>query len=133
MNADCELRLLQDSWTKVFQTYLTWFTWNFNTHILILGGVLSIQQLQRNSVLIAFLTLMFALLAVGASIAMLVYHNQIRHRAAELEPTTEAKLVFGGALSGYMRISTLLTNLILVAAWGFLLLAQLFSVVAADK
>ena len=117
-----ELKLLQDSWIKIWQTYMTWFTWHFGIHIVAMGGIFAKRPLWFEGVAASVFMVFFTTLAIIASWAMITYDNETRQRAHCLAKNSAVgtNVILGGAVIRVARWATGITNLFVLVAWVFI-------------
>jgi hypothetical protein len=115
-----ELKLLHDSWVRLWQTYVTWFTWHFGLHIATFAGLFQIVTLRPNAVGVAKFLIAFAVLGLLEAIAALIFDLQVKRRAKILgKGIGSTAAIFGGFLTQYAGPAMILTNLLVVVAWGY--------------
>lgn len=118
-----ELKLLEDSWIRVTQTYMNWFSWHFGIHVAAFAAFFATVSTLRVEIFPAAI-FMIALdsLGIGAGIAMFRYDGFVRGRVAQISNDPDVTGLFcGGAVGRYARGATLATNVIVLCAWIFLL------------
>lgn len=117
MNSNSRFGLIVESWTRFWQTYITWFTWHFAIHMTILAGYFSLDAIQDRAASAALFIMIFAALGLGANACMVWYGCQTRKLAQRLAPGYVTEVTLGGALSRYAGWATLITGVLLNVMW----------------
>jgi hypothetical protein len=115
-----EITLLQDTWIRIWQSYMRWFSWHFLTHLGSLAAVMSNEALRKLAATAALFMGFFGLLGAGAAVALWMYDHSVRVRLEELRNDPKANdALFGGAILKMARWACLATKLLIIAAWGY--------------
>jgi hypothetical protein len=125
-----ELKLLQNSFIKIWQSYMVWFSWHFFVHLTAIGAVLTVPALQEHALLASAFMGFFGLLGAGAAVQMASYDYAARRRFAELETRPASTALLASPILGYARWACLITKAMLVVAW---IVIGLHPPVAAQK
>ena len=118
-----EIKILQDAWIKIWQMYMTWFTWHFGINVVGLGWALS-RDLKSNDLRLqagtgALLMVFFATLTIFVALKMRGFHIATAERARSLELGVHHSLIFGEPLARYACFATLVANIAILIAWVF--------------
>jgi hypothetical protein len=89
MKLEDEIKLVQDSVTKYWAMYMTWFSWHFGIQIVAFGGAFSVKALASHLRLVAIYLFVTGIAAVGGSIFMIIYH---RRTATHLRALSHGRL-----------------------------------------
>ena len=81
-----EIKLLQDTWIKVWQMYMTWFTWHFGINVAALGWALTSKDYRPQATIGALFMVLFASLTILVAMKkMRGFHMTTIARATALD------------------------------------------------
>lgn len=113
-----EITLLQDTWIRIWQSFMRWFSWHFAIHIATIYGVLGAVQMQEHRVKVSVFMFIFGFLGACAAGAMCIYDHSARTRLESLRAAPVANnVLFGGAILKLARWACLFTNILILLAW----------------
>ena len=101
--------ILHETWLRLWQVYMSWFSWHFGIHVFAIGGTFSIGALTPRISLIGTVMAVFGILGLIGCMMMGHYHNAVLRKAEELVGP-ESKLIFGGNIAHCAAPATLATN-----------------------
>jgi hypothetical protein len=118
-----ELKLLQDSTMKIWQIYISWFTWSLGLNLLSLGLVVS-KEIVRKEVLggLAIIMIVSLILSIAAGFLHRAHYLETLKRAGELArvlggDNQNVNLIFGGKVGRYASIAIPITHFAALIGW----------------
>ncbi len=121
-NAWDELKLLQDTFMKIWNMYVSWFTWSLGANLLAISWIISSKSEPRPELIMGLgvvMTLALALSIIGCFWAR-KFFDDMEARGKSLMAQAEGvsvHLIFGGALSRSVSWLIPATLLIVLIAW----------------
>src|SRR5205807_9747528 len=110
-----ELQLLQDSTMRIWQIYISWFTWSLGLNLLSLGLIVS-KEIVRKEVLggIAIIMIFSLILSIAASFVQHTHYLETLKRARQLArgiggDNKGVELILGGRVGRYTSIAIPIT------------------------
>jgi hypothetical protein len=113
-----ELSLLQNTWIRIWQSYMRWFSWHFLVHIGALGTVLTNVAMREHAGKVAIFMGLFGALGAGAAACMCAYDYSARKQVESLRRSPVANnALFGAEILKFARWACLVTKILLVGTW----------------
>jgi hypothetical protein len=118
-----ELKILHDSSMKIWQMYLTWFTWSLGANLLAMSYIVTREKVNADLVVGLGLIMIATLgLAIAGGLKMKLHYAAIDDRARALAPAlgTDAyavSLIFGSGIARYVCRAIPLTFLFVMIGW----------------
>jgi hypothetical protein len=112
-----KIELLQDSWIKIWQIYMAWFSWHFGIQLFALGWIFSTEKAHPYVLHAAIFMAIVTALGVCASIQMAAYDSSVRARAQNLDRSDDTSIIFGSVIAKYAVLATAATNALMLLAW----------------
>lgn len=123
------LKLLQDTYLKVWAIYITWFNWFFGANLLAFSWILTSgpdKLKQQYLPSFVFFLLALVVIGIGVCIGMDLYGRAVRKKALELmmaEPReSEAiNLIFGTPVAGLAPYTSIACHVTAGIVWLYVL------------
>lgn len=122
-----ELRIIQDTYTKIWQIYMSWYTWFLGFNLLAMSWIISSNTVRGDlAIALAILMVFFLFLGVTTSIIMGWYSNKVTKKILSIKSgpggndSTAPVFLIGAPIMKYAAIATAATQVANIVAWVYL-------------
>ena len=112
-----KLKLIQDSWFKMWSMYLSWFSWHFGIQSGALALVVANESAKKYINYMTLLMLFVDTLAIFVSLAMFRLVRDVSSEVSLLDNNSYNSCIMGISLSKFATFATLSVHLAIVVSW----------------